>query len=315
MIKLAIVFPGQGSQSIGMLAHLAEENDIVESTFDEASEVLGYNLWHLVQKGSSEKLNQTWHAQPAILAASVSIFRIWQKNSKNMPTVLAGHSLGEYSALVCAKVLSFSDAIKLVDLRGKLMQEAVPENEGAMQVILGLDVAVIEKACKESAHGQIVSPVIFNAPNQIVIAGHKAAVERTSMACKTAGAKCTLRLPISIPSHCTLMRSAAAKLEITLKTIQFNTPIYPVVNNVDVMIETSLSAIRSALIRQMYQPVRWEESIQCIAEQGINLLLEMGPGKTLQGLTKRIVSTLKSVSINDPDTLATALKQSQGYIL
>ncbi|VFP83270.1 Malonyl CoA-acyl carrier protein transacylase [Candidatus Erwinia haradaeae] len=314
-MKFGMVFPGQGSQSVGMLAHLAKANKIVEDTFYEASEVLGYNLWNLVKKGAIEELNKTRRAQPAILAASVSIFRIWQQHSKNMPTILAGHSLGEYSALVCAEVISFSDAIKLVDLRGKLMQEAVPEKEGAMQVIVGLDASVIEKVCNESSHGQIVSPVIFNAPHQVVIAGHKAAVERTSIACKIAGAKCTLTLPISIPSHCTLMRSAADKLEIVLKEIPFHAPVYNIVNNVDVMIETSEHAIRSALIRQMYQPVRWEESIKCIADQGINLLLEVGPGKTLQGLTKRILSTLKAVSINDPATLDAALKQSRGYTI
>ncbi|VFP80036.1 Malonyl CoA-acyl carrier protein transacylase [Candidatus Erwinia haradaeae] len=315
MTKYAMIFPGQGSQYKGMLKKLEKIYNIVEYTFGTASEILGYDLWDLVQKDSSKELHQTWRTQPAILAASVSIFRIWEKKKAKMPKILAGHSLGEYSALVCGGVIKFSDAIKLVELRGKLMQEAVPEKAGAMTVIIGLDIKSIEKACAESAYNQIVSPVIFNAPNQIVIAGHKDAIERTSIACKIAGAKSIITLPVSIPSHCILMKSAAKKFKIALENIQFHRPQCQIVNNVDVAIETSSQAIRNALIRQMYMPVRWEEVVKFIFGKKINLLIEIGPGKTLQGLAKRIIPTLKTVSINDPDTLDEALQQSQGYII
>ncbi|VFP86397.1 Malonyl CoA-acyl carrier protein transacylase [Candidatus Erwinia haradaeae] len=312
MMKFAMLFPGQGAQKKGMLTDLFTAYNRVEQTFTEASDVLGYDLWQLVQKGPSEELNKTRRTQAAILTASVAIFRIWKDKSKNMPTILAGHSLGEYSALVCSEVLSFTEAIKLVDLRGKFMQEAVPENAGAMQVIIGLETEIIARACRESAHSQTVSIVNYNSPNQVVIAGHKAAVERAGIVCKLAGAKIILTLPISVPSHCSLMRSAAEKLAVVLEQIHFHTPIYRVINNVDVMIHTSPNAIKTALIRQLYNPVRWMENIEFIAQQGLTLLLEIGPGKTLSGLTKRIIPTLTSISINDPDSLIVALQKSQG---
>ncbi|VFP80625.1 Malonyl CoA-acyl carrier protein transacylase [Candidatus Erwinia haradaeae] len=312
MMKFAMLFPGQGVQKKGMLTDLATAYNKVEQTFTEASNVLGYDLWKLVQKGPTEKLNQTRKTQVAILTASVSIFRIWKDKSENMPTILAGHSLGEYSALVCSEALSFTEAIKLVDLRGKFMQEAVPENAGAMQVIIGLDTEIIARACRESAHNQTVSLVNYNSPNQVVIAGHKAAVERAGVACKLAGAKIILTLPVSVPSHCSLMKSAAEKLAIILEQIHFHTPIYRVINNVDVTIHTSPDKIKTALIRQLYNPVRWMENIEFIAKQGLTLLLEIGPGKTLSGLTKRIMPTLKSISINDPDSLIVALQKSRG---
>jgi len=309
MTQFAMVFPGQGSQTPGMLAELAAENPLVEQTFAEASAALGYDLWALVQSGPAEELNKTWQTQPALLAASVAIFRVWQEKDGSAPAMLAGHSLGEYSALVCAGVIDFKDAIKLVELRGKLMQEAVPEGTGAMQAIIGLDDAAIAKACEESAQGEVVSPVNFNSPGQVVIAGNKAAVERAGAACKAAGAKRALPLPVSVPSHCALMKPAADKLAVALEALTFNAPNVPVVNNVDVRCETTPEAIRSALVRQLYSPVRWTECVEFMAQQGVTSLLEVGPGKVLTGLTKRIVDTLTAAPVNDPASLSAALGQ------
>lgn len=309
MTQFAYVFPGQGSQTVGMLAELAAENPQVEATFREASDALGYDLWQLVQQGPAEELNKTWQTQPALLAASVAIYRVLQSKNAVQPSMMAGHSLGEYSALVCAGVLNFADAIKLVELRGKLMQEAVPEGTGAMQAIIGLDDASIRKACEESAQGQVVSPVNFNSPGQVVIAGNKEAVERAGAACKAAGAKRALPLPVSVPSHCALMKPAADKLAVALEAITFSAPSVPVVNNVDVKCETEGAAIRSALVRQLYSPVRWTESVEFIAAQGVEQLLEVGPSKVLTGLTKRIVDSLSAAAVNDSVSLSAALTQ------
>ncbi|RJF58114.1 [acyl-carrier-protein] S-malonyltransferase [Serratia inhibens] len=309
MTQFAFVFPGQGSQSLGMLADLAAQFPIVEATFSEASSVLGYDLWQLVQQGPAEELNKTWQTQPALLAASVAIFRVWQQQGGKAPAMMAGHSLGEYSALVCAGVLDFQAAIRLVELRGKLMQEAVPEGTGAMFAIIGLDNEAIAKACEESAQGQVVSPVNFNSPGQVVIAGNKEAVERAGAACKAAGAKRALPLPVSVPSHCALMKPAADKLAIALQDITFSAPQVAVVNNVDVRTETDPEAIRSALVRQLYSPVRWTESVEFMAAQGVTSLLEVGPGKVLTGLTKRIVDTLTAAAVNDAASLSAALEQ------
>jgi len=309
MTQTAFVFPGQGSQTVGMLADLAAQFPIVEQTFSDASAALGYDLWQLVQTGPAEELNKTWQTQPALLAASVAIFRVWQQQGGNMPVMMAGHSLGEYSALVCAGVLDFAAAIRLVELRGKLMQEAVPEGTGAMYAIIGLDNASIAKTCEESAQGQVVSPVNFNSPGQVVIAGNKEAVERAGAACKAAGAKRALPLPVSVPSHCALMKPAADKLAVALQDITFNAPLVPVVNNVDVRAETAPEAIRSALVRQLYSPVRWTESVEFMAAEGVTLLLEVGPGKVLTGLTKRIVDTLTAAAVNDTASLSAALEQ------
>lgn len=309
MTQTAFVFPGQGSQTVGMLADLAAQFPIVEQTFSDASAALGYDLWQLVQTGPAEELNKTLQTQPALLAASVAIFRVWQQQGGNMPVMMAGHSLGEYSALVCAGVLDFAAAIRLVELRGKLMQEAVPEGTGAMYAIIGLDNASIAKACEESAQGQVVSPVNFNSPGQVVIAGNKEAVERAGAACKAAGAKRALPLPVSVPSHCALMKPAADKLAVALQDITFNAPLVPVVNNVDVRAETAPEAIRSALVRQLYSPVRWTESVEFMAAEGVTLLLEVGPGKVLTGLTKRIVDTLTAAAVNDTASLSAALEQ------
>lgn len=309
MTQFAFVFPGQGSQTVGMLADLAAAYPAVKETFREASDVLGYDLWQLVSQGPTEELNKTWQTQPALLAASVAIYRVWQQQGGQQPALMAGHSLGEYSALVCAGVLNFADAIKLVELRGKLMQEAVPEGTGAMQAIIGLDDAAIAKACEESAQGEVVSPVNFNSPGQVVIAGNKEAVERAGAACKAAGAKRALPLPVSVPSHCALMKPAADKLALTLETITFNAPAVPVINNVDVKAETDAHAIRHALIRQLYSPVRWTESVEAMAAQGVTQLIEMGPGKVLTGLTKRIVDGLSAAAVNDTASLTAALAQ------
>ncbi|MGL5266862.1 MAG: ACP S-malonyltransferase, partial [Plesiomonas shigelloides] len=271
------------------------------------SAVLGYDLWALVQQGPAEELNKTWQTQPALLTASVAIWRVWQEKNGAMPVVMAGHSLGEYSALVCAGVMDFKDAVRLVELRGKLMQEAVPEGTGAMAAIIGLDNDSIAKACAESAEGQVVAPVNFNSPGQVVIAGNKEAVERAGAACKAAGAKRALPLPVSVPSHCALMKPAADKLAVALQEITFNAPRIPVINNVDVAAESDADAIRSALVRQLYSPVRWTETVESMSAQGVAHLLEMGPGKVLTGLTKRIVDSMTAVAVNDVASLTAAL--------
>lgn len=307
MTDFAMVFPGQGSQAIGMLAELAEHYPIVTETFAQASDVLGYSLWDLVQNGPEEELNKTWKTQPALLAASVAIWRVWQEKQGKMPQMMAGHSLGEYSALVCAGVIDFAAAIKLVELRGQLMQEAVPAGTGAMYAIIGLDNDAIAKACEDAAQGQVVSPVNFNSPGQVVIAGNKEAVERAGALCKEAGAKRTLPLAVSVPSHCALMKPAADKLAVALQEIEFKQPEIQVVNNVDVKAQTDANAIRDALVRQLYNPVRWTETVEFIADKGITQLLEIGPGKVLTGLTKRISKEMNAAAVNDIASLDAAL--------
>ena len=308
MTKFAMVFPGQGSQTVGMLKDLADNYPIVKSTFAEASEVLGYDLWALIQTGPAEELNKTWQTQPALLASSVAIYRVWQSENGSEPDFMAGHSLGEYSALVCAGVIDFKDAIKLVELRGKLMQEAVPNGTGAMYAIIGLDNDSIRLACEQAAQGQVVAPVNFNSPGQVVIAGNKEAVERAGALCKEAGAKRALPLAVSVPSHCALMKTAADKLASTLNSIMFNAPKFAVINNVDVKVQSAADNIKGALIAQLYSPVRWTETVEEMANQGVTLLVEMGPGKVLTGLTKRIVDTLSGCAVNDKASLDAALE-------
>ena len=306
MSKFAIVFPGQGSQTVGMLADLAEQYDVVKQTFAEASEVLGYDLWALVQDGPAEDLNQTHRTQPALLTSSVAIWRVWQEVGGAQPEVLAGHSLGEYSALVCAGVIEFKDAVKLVELRGQLMQAAVPAGIGAMSAIIGLDNDAIAKACEEAAQDQVCSPVNFNSPGQVVIAGNKEAVERANVLCKEAGAKRAMPLPVSVPSHCALMQPAADKLAEALDNITFSAPALPVINNADVATETDPAAIKTALVKQLHSPVRWTESVERMAAEGIESLLEFGPGKVLTGLTKRINRSLSGAAVNDTASLDAA---------
>ena len=304
MKKFAMVFPGQGSQTVGMLAELAGDYPIVQETFKQASEVLGYDLWQLVQEGSAEELNKTWQTQPALLTASVAVYRVWQQKYPALkPEVMAGHSLGEYSALVCAGVLDFQDAVKLVELRGKLMQQAVPEGTGAMYAIIGLDNDAIINACKQAEQGEVVSAVNFNSPGQVVIAGAKAAVERAAALCKEAGAKRALPLAVSVPSHCALMKPAADQLSVSLESITLKEAGVSVLNNVDVKSEIEADAIRNALVRQLYSPVRWTETVEKMAQNGVEVLVEVGPGKVLNGLTKRIVDSLQAVSVNDVKSL------------
>lgn len=304
MENSAFVFPGQGSQALGMLAELASEHAIVAQTFAEASEVLGYDLWELVQEGPVEALNETDKTQPALLTASVAIWRVFVASGKATPAMMAGHSLGEYSALVCAGVISFTDAVKLVELRGQLMQQAVPAGTGAMFAIIGLDNDGIAKACIEAAEGEVVSPVNYNSPGQVVIAGSKNAVERAAALCKAAGAKMAVALPVSVPSHCELMRPAAEQLAVALASIEFKTPQITVLNNVDVASPTSASEIKDALVRQLYCPVRWSETVQAISEQGVTKLFEIGPGKVLTGLAKRIDRSLTAKVVNDVASVA-----------
>ena len=306
MKKFAMVFPGQGSQAVGMLAELAEQFSIVEETFKQASEVLGYDLWSLVQHGPADELNKTWQTQPALLAASVAVYRVWQQQYPQLqPTLMAGHSLGEYSAVVCAGAIDFQDAVKLVELRGKLMQQAVPEGAGAMYAIIGLDNDSIIKACQNAEQGEVVSAVNFNSPGQVVIAGAKAAVERAAVLCKEAGAKRALPLAVSVPSHCALMKPAADQLAVSLESIAVKSPAVAVINNVDVKTENDAQAIRHALVRQLYSPVRWTETVEKMATNGIEVLVEIGPNKVLNGLTKRIADNLQAVSVNDPASLST----------
>lgn len=304
MKKFAMVFPGQGSQTVGMLAELAGDYPIVQETFKQASETLGYDLWQLVQEGPAEELNKTWQTQPALLTASVAVYRVWQQKYPELkPEVMAGHSLGEYSALVCAGVLDFQDAVKLVELRGKLMQQAVPEGTGAMYAIIGLDNEAIINACKQAEQGEVVSAVNFNSPGQVVIAGAKAAVERAAALCKEAGAKRALPLAVSVPSHCALMKPAADQLSVSLESITLKAPAVSVLNNVDVKAETDADAIRNALVRQLYSPVRWTETVEKMSHSGVEVLVEIGPGKVLNGLTKRIVDSLQVTSVNDVKSL------------
>ena len=304
MKKFAMVFPGQGSQTVGMLAELAGDYPIVQETFKQASEVLGYDLWQLVQEGPAEELNKTWQTQPALLTASVAVYRVWQQKYPALkPEVMAGHSLGEYSALVCAGVLDFQDAVKLVELRGKLMQQAVPEGTGAMYAIIGLDNDAIINACKQAEQGEVVSAVNFNSPGQVVIAGAKAAVERAAALCKEAGAKRALPLAVSVPSHCALMKPAADQLSVSLESITLKEAGVSVLNNVDVKNEIEADAIRNALVRQLYSPVRWTETVEKMAQNGVEVLVEVGPGKVLNGLTKRIVDSLQAISVNDVKSL------------
>ncbi len=305
--KIALVFPGQGSQSVGMLADLYAEYAIVRDTFAEASTALGYDLWTLVANGPEADLNETHRTQPALLTASVAVWRLWQQQNGTAPAYLAGHSLGEYSALVCAGVLSLTDAVKLVEKRGQYMQTAVPAGTGAMSAIIGLDDALIAKACADAAQGEIVSPVNYNSPGQVVIAGHKAAVERANELCKAAGAKRALPLPVSVPSHCALMRPAAEQLSADLQALHFHTPVISVVNNVDVAVVTAATAIQDALIRQLFSPVRWTETIEYLAAQGVTEVIELGAGKVLSGLIKRINKELLTTSVHDVASFQAAL--------
>lgn len=302
------VFPGQGSQSIGMLNGLAAAFPQVEKIFQQASEVLGYDLFEILSAGPEEKLNSTDITQPAMLAAGVATWRIWNDEGGKSPQLMAGHSLGEYTALVCAGVIAFEDAVQLVAARGRYMQDAVASGSGAMAAILGLDDDAVRDVCKRAAGNDIVEAVNFNSPGQVVVAGHKTAVERAAELAKAAGAKRAVLLPVSVPSHCQLMKPAADKLAADLRQIAIASPAIPVINNVDVAAPTDPDAIRDALVRQLYQPVRWVEVIQAMTARGVTNIIECGPGKVLVGLNKRIDKTINHAAITDADSLAAALQ-------
>jgi len=294
----AFLFPGQGSQSLGMLAEMAQHSPLIQKTYAQASEQLGYDLWQLTQEGPDALLNQTERTQPALLAGGVAMFRVWQAKGGELPAFMAGHSLGEYTALVCAGVLDYADAVSLVALRGRLMQEAVAEGEGAMAAIVGLTDEQVMEVCTQAAENNILSPANFNAIGQIVLAGETIAVERAIHISKQMGAKIAKFIPVSVPSHCALMKPAAEKLALHLQSIQMHPPQLPVVNNVDVACYDEPDQIRSALVRQLYSPVRWVETMQWLAQQGVQRFVECGPGKVLAGLNKRIVPELEMVSIS-----------------
>ena len=303
---LAFAFPGQGSQAVGMLAGLAEQNSLIGDTFVEASDALGYDLWQLCQNGPEVDLNRTDRTQPAILAASIALWRLWLAKTEVRPAYVAGHSLGEYSALVAAGVIGFSDALRLVERRGQLMQQAVAEGEGGMAAILGLEDEQIIQLCSEAAQGEVVSAVNFNAPGQVVIAGQTAAVQRAIDACKSAGAKRAIALPVSVPSHCALMRPAAEQLAQDFSQLNWQQPEITLVQNVTARPATDLDALRQQLVEQLYSPVRWVESIEYIAAQGVTDLVECGPGKVLSGLNKRCAKGVATHNLDSVDGFAAA---------
>lgn len=307
MSRLAFVFPGQGSQAIGMLADLAAGHDAVRATFDAASAALGQDLWTLAQQGPEADLNRTENTQPVLLAAGVAVFRAWQAAGGKTPDFLAGHSLGEYTALVCAGALSLEDGVRLVALRGRLMQQAVPAGEGAMAAILGLDDDVVRQCCAEAAAAGVVEAVNFNAPGQVVIAGAGAAVTVAIEKLKAAGAKRALPLPVSVPSHCALMKPAAEQLKVALADVAFNMPVIPVVQNVAARVEADVDAVRDALVRQLYSPVLWVQTVEALSLQGVTRALECGPGKVLCGLNKRIVKEMECASLENAEAFAAAL--------
>ncbi|MEW8507696.1 MAG: ACP S-malonyltransferase [Candidatus Thiodiazotropha sp.] len=306
---IGIVFPGQGSQSVGMLSELADAQPIVRQTYAEATEALGYDLWNLVQQGPAEQLNQTMKTQPAMLAAGVSVWRTWLDQGGARPQLMAGHSLGEYTALVCAGALKFSDAVKLVAERGRFMQEAVPEGSGGMAAILGLDDDQVKAVCSQAANGDVVEAVNFNSPGQVVIAGNKEAVDRACGLAKEAGAKRALPLPVSVPSHCALMKPAAERLGQLLSEISIETPMISVIHNASVELAVDPESIRKQLEAQLHSPVRWVETVQRMAASGVSKLLEAGPGKVLAGLTKRIDRELVGLPLFDTKSLTQALER------
>lgn len=308
--SFAFVFPGQGSQHLGMLAELAAQHAVIQETFAEASEVLGYDLWDLVQNGPEADLNQTDKTQPALLTAGVALWRLWQQQGGEKPTIMAGHSLGEYTALVCAGAISFADGVTLVRKRGEFMQAAVPAGAGAMAAILGLDDEGIKAACVSAAEGAVVSPVNFNCPGQVVIAGEKAAVERAIDACKAAGAKRAVPLPVSVPSHCALMKPAADQLAEVLASISVSLPSIPVVQNVAARVPATPDELKQNLLAQLYSPVLWTDCVQAMVAQGVETTLECGPGKVLSGLNKKIHKALVVKAINDPEGFDAALASS-----
>ncbi|HEX9626364.1 MAG TPA: ACP S-malonyltransferase [Acidiferrobacterales bacterium] len=306
-MSLAFVFPGQGSQSVGMLTDLAARHPQVKDTFTEASGALGYDLWKLVADGPEERLNQTEHTQPAMLAAGVAVWRVWREAGGPAPVVMAGHSLGEYTALTCAGALDFIAAVKLVTDRGRYMQEAVPPGQGGIAAILGLEDEQVKQLCEAAAEGEVLAPVNFNSPGQVVVAGTAAAVERAVEQAKAAGAKRAVMLPVSVPSHCALMKPAAQRMAERLADISLRKPAIPVLHNAHVRAEQDPEAIKQALVRQIESPVRWVEIVRKMAADGVDKLVECGPGRVLTGLNKRIAKEATTLPVYDDDSLKLAL--------
>lgn len=307
-MSLAIVFPGQGSQSIGMMKGFAE-TPIVERTFLEANEILGVDLWTMAREGPAEALNQTVNTQPLMLVAGVACWRAYREKNGPMPQWFAGHSLGEYSALVAAGALRFEDALPLVRLRAQAMQEAVPEGTGGIAAIIGLDAAKVEEVCRDAAQGQVLEPANMNSPVQVVIAGHRPAVERGMALAKERGAKIATMLPMSAPSHCSLMKPAAARLRERLDAIELKKPLVPVIQNRNVDWSDDPARIKEALVEQLDHPVRWIEIVQLLGRKGVKRVLECGPGKVLVGLSKRIVPDMEYVALTDTAAIAAAAAQ------
>jgi len=305
----AFVFPGQGSQSVGMLADLANDYNTVVQTFSEASETLGYDLWQLVQHGPAEDLNSTDKTQPAMLAAGVAVWRVWHEQGGTTPQMMAGHSLGEYSALVCADVIEFADALKLVEDRGRFMQAAVPAGVGAMAAVLGMEDDAVIKVCESVAQDQVVEAVNFNSPGQVVVAGHVDAVNRAVNAATEAGAKKAILLPVSVPSHCALMKPAAEQLQVRMADLEFKAPKIPVLHNVDASVAADPLKIKEALVRQLYQPVRWVDCVNSMLSNNVTGFVECGPGKVLAGLSKRIARRVPVFPVYDKGTLEKALAE------
>jgi [acyl-carrier-protein] S-malonyltransferase len=310
-MKFAFVFPGQGSQSLGMMAAYGE-SAVVRATFDEASASLGRDLWQLVTDGPTEALSQTVNTQPLMLTAGIAVWRLWQEKGGNAPAMLAGHSLGEYSALVAAEVLPLKDAVPLVELRAKAMQEAVPAGVGAMAAIMGMDAETVKATCAEVANGEAVQAVNFNSPEQTVIAGQAAAVQRAADACKAKGAKRAVMLAVSAPFHSSLMQPAAECLQAALANLEFKAPQIPVINNVDVAVVADPAQIKDALVRQAAAPVRWVETMRAMQAAGITHVFECGPGKVLNGLTKRCADGLTGGAMNDLAGVEAALAAVKG---
>ena len=307
--QLAFVFPGQGSQSMGMLADVAEQHSSVAATFAEASEALGQDLWDIVSNGPEETLNRTDITQPALLTAGVALWRVWNEQGGQQPAFMSGHSLGEYTALVCAGALDFADAVKLVNNRGLYMQEAVPPGTGAMAAILGLDDDVLKGVCEQAAEDAVVTPVNFNSPGQVVIAGNAEAVERAIALCKDAGAKRAVPLAVSVPSHCSLMEPAAERLQVDLANIEVNMPTIAVVQNVDAQVAATPAAIKENLVQQLYRPVLWVDCVKYLLAQDVTRAYECGPGKVLSGLSKRIERSLEAKALGSAADLTAALTE------
>ncbi len=306
---IGMMFPGQGSQAVGMLSDMAADHAAIGIAFAEASAALGEDLWALIQSGPAEDLDRTENTQPALLTASVALWRAWRAAGGEAPVMAAGHSLGEYSALVAAESMSLSDAVVLVRERGRLMQEAVPKGEGGMAAILGLDAEQVEQCCAQAAGDGVVSPANYNAPGQVVIAGDAAAVERAIAACKAAGAKRAMALSVSVPSHCRLMAPAAEHFAARLESVQIAEPRFPIIQNLDAQASTDADGIRRRLLAQLHSPVRWTQSVAAMGEHDVGLLVECGPGKVLAGLVKRIDREIEVVGLGDRAGFALALEK------